>query len=53
MIATSNAASAFAGLVRRARLVALTKAEDSRLARTDPARRWRKPTLLWPLFTKG
>ena len=53
MIATSNAGAVFARLVGRARLLGETAAEQRRLAATDPARRWRRAALLWPLFTKG
>ena len=53
MIATSNAAAVFARLVGRARQLGEATAEERRLAATDAARRWRRPALLWPLFTKG
>ena len=36
----------------RTRAIALAQARAA-ARRTDPARRWRKPSLLWPLFTKG
>ena len=42
-----------AKLVEKARLIAVSRAEELRLARTDPAARWRKAALLWPQFTKG
>ena len=42
-----------ARLVEQARLIAQARAEELRLARTDPAARWRKAALLWPQFTKG
>ena len=40
-------------LVEKVRLIAEARAEELRLARTDPAARWRKAALLWPQFTKG
>lgn len=40
-------------LIERARELGLARARERRLAQTDPAARWRKPALLWPLFTKG
>ena len=40
-------------LVEQARLIAVARAEELRLSRTDPAARWRKAALLWPQFTKG
>lgn len=44
----------FSALALRLRAQAITLAE-ARIAarRTDPARRWRRAALLWPLFTKG
>jgi hypothetical protein len=44
----------FAALAQRLRARAATLAQ-ARLAarRIDPARRWRTPELLWPLFPKG
>ncbi|MFM5918212.1 MAG: hypothetical protein ACKOOL_11865 [Novosphingobium sp.] len=42
-----------ARLVEQARLIAESRAQERRLARTDPAARWRKAALLWPQFTKG
>lgn len=36
----------------RARAVALAQARTF-ARRTDPAQRWRRAALLWPLFTKG
>ncbi len=56
MIAAGIAAS-FDTLARRltakAAVLARTRAERRALAlRGDPAR-WRRPGLLWPLFTKG
>ncbi len=40
-------------LIEQARLIAEARAEEIRLARSDPAARWRKAALLWPQFTKG
>ena len=40
-------------LVARAQTIAAARIEDLQLARTDPAARWRKASLLWPSFTKG
>ena len=40
-------------LVARAQAIATARTEELRLARTDPAARWRKAALLWPSFTKG
>ena len=40
-------------LVARAQAIAAAHIEELRLARTDPAARWRKAALLWPSFTKG
>jgi hypothetical protein len=44
----------FAGLAERLRLQATALAR-ARLAaaRAEPAERWRRPPLLWPLFTRG
>ena len=42
-----------AKLSEKARLIAEARADELRLARTDPAARWRKAALLWPQFTKG
>ena len=47
----------FAGLAARlaakARTLAEAHAERTALARRSDPTRWRKPGLLWPLFTKG
>lgn len=47
----------FAGFAARlqaqAELIGSAHAEESRLARTDPAARWRQAKLLWPRFTQG
>ena len=40
-------------LLARAQAIAAAHIEELRLARTDPAARWRKAALLWPSFTKG
>ncbi len=50
---TSNFAELSARLIERAKLIAEARAASLRLARTDPAARWRKAALLWPQFTKG
>jgi hypothetical protein len=44
----------FAAVARalQARALRLARARFA-ARRTDPARRWRKPALLWPLFAKG
>jgi hypothetical protein len=36
-----------------AQAIARARIEELRLERRDPAARWRKASLLWPLFTKG
>ncbi|MBK6802746.1 hypothetical protein [Novosphingobium sp.] len=53
----SDPAADFAALLTRlqaqaARLGA-ARAETLRMERRDPARRWRRAALLWPLFSKG
>lgn len=53
----SNPSSDFAALLAQlqaqaARLGA-ARAETLRLERRDPAQRWRRAALLWPLFSKG
>jgi hypothetical protein len=50
---TSQFADVAVRLQARAEAIANARAEDLRLARTDPAARWRKAMLLWPQFTKG
>ncbi|MCC6926117.1 hypothetical protein [Novosphingobium sp.] len=40
-------------LLAAAQGAATARTEQLRLARTDPAQRWRKASLLWPNFTKG
>lgn len=42
-----------ARLLAQAEAMAAAKAEELKLARTDPAARWRKAELLWPRFTQG
>lgn len=42
-----------ARLIERARTLAEARLAERRLARTDPAARWRRAALLWPTFTKG
>jgi len=43
----------FASIEAAARHLAIARAADRKLARRDPARRWRSAGLVWPLFTKG
>jgi hypothetical protein len=50
---TDNFAELSVRLVQRAKLIAEARVQELRLARTDPAARWRKAALLWPQFTKG
>lgn len=42
-----------ARLIDKARLLGEARAAERRLARSDPAARWRRSGLIWPLFTKG
>ncbi len=42
-----------ARLIERARTLAAARVTDTRLSKTQPAARWRRAALLWPLFTKG
>ena len=42
-----------AQLLAQAEVLAAAKAEELKLARTDPAARWRTASLLWPRFTQG
>ena len=56
MIATDADAALtalLARLKRQAAALAEARAEAARMARRDDARRWRRPDLLWPLFTRG
>ncbi len=53
MTVTSNTDAVFARLAGQARRLADVFVQSRRLARSDPARRWRSAALLWPLFTKG
>lgn len=49
----SDSAGLAARLAAKAEALAHARLEDAELfRRSDPAR-WRKPGLLWPLFTKG
>lgn len=48
-----NFAALAARLIEQARLLGEARAADRRLALKDPAARWRRPGLVWPLFTKG
>jgi hypothetical protein len=54
MIALESTA-AFTGLaarlIARARRLAEARSDEALLARRDPAVRWRKARLVWPLFT--
>lgn len=43
----------FASLEAAASKLAEARVAELALARRDPARRWRSPRLVWPLFTKG
>ncbi|MFM5954292.1 MAG: hypothetical protein ACKOPE_08320 [Novosphingobium sp.] len=52
-MSTSNFDALAARLIERARLLGEAAALSARAARRDPARVWREPRLLWPLFTKG
>lgn len=42
-----------AQLLAQAEVLSAARAEDLKLARTDPAARWRKANLLWPRFSQG
>ena len=42
-----------ARLLAQAETLAAAHLEELKLARTDPAARWRKASLLWPRFTQG
>lgn len=42
-----------ARLIDQARQLGEERAAEARLTLTDPALRWRRARLLWPLFTKG
>lgn len=53
MIASSNAAAVFARLIIQARRIGTASAASRTLVRRDAPRRWRRASLLWPLFTKG
>lgn len=50
---THNFAALAARLLEKARLLGEARATEHRLARSDPAACWRRPGLIWPLFTKG
>ena len=50
---TTSFAELSARLIERAQVIAQARAEELRLARTDPEARWRRAALLWPQFTKG
>ena len=40
-----------ARLIVRARQLAKARSEEKLLAKRDPAAHWRRPGLVWPLFT--
>lgn len=40
-------------LLAQAETLAAARLEELKLARADPAARWRKASLLWPRFTQG
>ena len=42
-----------ARLIDHARALAEARASARTLAASDPALPWRRPGLVWPLFTKG
>lgn len=42
-----------ARLLEKARILGEARAAEHRLALGNPAVRWRRPGLVWPLFTKG
>ncbi len=48
-----NLAALAARLAGKAQVLAEAQAQDARLGQTRSAGRWRKASLLWPLFTKG
>ena len=48
---TAQFAQLAAQLLAQAEILAAARAEELRLARTDPAARWRQASLLWPRFT--
>ena len=50
---TSQFAQLAAQLMAQAQAIAAARIEELRLARTDPAARWRKASLLWPRFAQG
>ena len=50
---THNFEALAARLIEKARLLGEARVAERRLARSDPAARWRRPGLVWPLFTKG
>ena len=50
---TGQFAELAAWLLSQAEALAAARAEELRLARTDPAARWRQASLLWPRFTEG
>ena len=50
---TSPFAQVEARLLAQAERLAAARTEERKLARTDPAARWRRASLLWPRFTQG
>ena len=50
---TSQFTQLAARLLAQAQTIAAARIEELRLARTDPAARWRKASVLWPSFTQG
>lgn len=53
MIATSNLAALLSRMTAAAQRLGEAQVQTRHLAKRDPARRWRRAALLWPLFTKG
>jgi len=50
---SADFAALLARLQARATQAGAARAEELRLERRDPARRWRRANLLWPLFNQG
>ena len=50
---TDRFAALAAQLLASAEAIAAARMAELRLARTDPASRWRQARLLWPRFTQG
>ena len=49
---TDMFADTAARLQAQAELIGAARVQERRLARTDPAARWRQAHLLWPRFTQ-